>query len=131
MVQSGRGKGDASTGFAAVTGNLIVMLDADGSAMPSEIPSFVAALEAAPTSQGVPLPRGRRSDDITLLRSRGNAVLSGTANLIPAEAIPQVDQVSPRGRGRRAEIERRQRPRSVVAVAEVGELGPVRRLRCR
>jgi len=84
MVQSGRGKGDAfRTGFAAVTGNLIVMLDADGSAMPSEIPRFVAALEAgADFAKGSRFLEGGGSDDITFLRSTGNAVLSGTANLL-------------------------------------------------
>jgi hypothetical protein len=84
MVQSGRGKGDAfRTGFAAVTGNLIVMLDADGSAMPSEIPSFVAALEAgADFAKGSRFLEGGGSDDITFLRGKGNAVLSGTANLL-------------------------------------------------
>jgi hypothetical protein len=83
-VQSGRGKGDAfRTGFAAVTGNLIVMLDADGSAMPSEIPAFVAALEAgADFAKGSRFLEGGGSDDITFLRSSGNAVLSGTANLL-------------------------------------------------
>jgi hypothetical protein len=83
-VQSGRGKGDAfRTGFSAVTGNLIVMLDADGSAMPSEIPAFVAALEAgADFAKGSRFLEGGGSDDITFLRSTGNAVLSGTANLL-------------------------------------------------
>jgi glycosyl transferase family 2 len=83
-VQSGRGKGDAfRTGFAAVTGNLIVMLDADGSAMPSEIPAFVAALEAgADFAKGSRYLEGGGSDDITFLRSAGNTVLSGTANFL-------------------------------------------------
>ncbi|MGH2936558.1 MAG: glycosyltransferase family 2 protein [Solirubrobacterales bacterium] len=83
-VQSGRGKGDAfRTGFAAVTGNLIVMLDADGSAMPSEIPAFVAALEAgADFAKGSRFLEGGGSDDITILRGFGNSVLSGTANLL-------------------------------------------------
>lgn len=83
-VQSGRGKGDAfRTGFAAVTGNLIVMLDADGSAMPSEIPAFVAALEAgADFAKGSRYLEGGGSDDITGLRSLGNSVLSGTANVL-------------------------------------------------
>jgi Glycosyl transferase family 2 len=82
--QSGRGKGDAfRTGFAAVTGNLVVMLDADGSADPAEIPRFVAALEA-----GADFAKGSRymddggSADITKLRSLGNTVLSGTANML-------------------------------------------------
>jgi hypothetical protein len=82
--QSGRGKGDAfRTGFAAVTGNLVVMLDADGSADPAEIPSFVAALEAgADFAKGSRYMEGGGSADITRLRSLGNSVLSGTANVM-------------------------------------------------
>jgi hypothetical protein len=83
-TQSGRGKGDAfRTGFAAVTGNLVVMLDADGSADPAEIPRFVAALEAgADFAKGSRFLDGGGSADITKLRSSGNWVLSGTANLL-------------------------------------------------
>jgi len=82
--QSGRGKGDAfRTGFAAVTGNLVVMLDADGSADPAEIPRFVAALEAgADFAKGSRFLDGGGSADITKLRGLGNSVLSGTANLL-------------------------------------------------
>jgi hypothetical protein len=83
-TQSGRGKGDAfRTGFAAVTGNLVVMLDADGSADPAEIPRFIEALEA-----GADFAKGSRflehggSADITRMRSVGNAFLSGTANVL-------------------------------------------------
>jgi hypothetical protein len=83
-TQSGRGKGDAfRTGFAAVTGNLVVMLDADGSADPAEIPRFVAALEAgADFAKGSRYMEGGGSADITRLRSLGNSVLSGTANAL-------------------------------------------------
>lgn len=83
-TQSGRGKGDAfRTGFAAVTGNLVVMLDADGSADPAEIPRFVAALEAgADFAKGSRFLDGGGSADITKLRSAGNWVLSGSANLL-------------------------------------------------
>ena len=82
--QSGRGKGDAfRTGFAAVTGNLIVMLDADGSADPAEIIRFVEALEAgADFAKGSRYMDGGGSADITKLRSLGNTVLSGTANML-------------------------------------------------
>ena len=82
--QSGRGKGDAfRTGFAAVTGNLIVMLDADGSADPAEIVRFVEALEAgADFAKGSRYMEGGGSADITKLRSVGNTVLSGTANML-------------------------------------------------
>jgi hypothetical protein len=83
-TQNGKGKGDAlRTGFAAVTGNLVVMLDADGSADPAEIPRFVEALEA-----GADFAKGSRflgdggSADITLLRRIGNAFLSGSANAL-------------------------------------------------
>jgi len=84
LVQSGRGKGDAfRTGFAAVTGNLVVMLDADGSADPTEIPRFVAALEeGADFAKGSRFLPGGGSADITTLRSFGNTFLSGTANLL-------------------------------------------------
>jgi hypothetical protein len=83
-TQSGRGKGDAfRTGFAAVTGNLVVMLDADGSADPAEIPRFVAALEAgADFAKGSRYLDGGGSADITFTRKLGNSVLSGTANLL-------------------------------------------------
>ena len=84
LSQSGRGKGDAfRTGFAAVTGNLVVMLDADGSAVPSEIPRFIEALEAgADFAKGSRYLEGGGSADITILRKLGNSVLSGTANLL-------------------------------------------------
>jgi hypothetical protein len=84
LTQSGRGKGDAlRTGFAAVTGNLIVMLDADGSADPAEIISFVGALEAgADFAKGSRFLDGGGSTDLTLLRKVGNAFLSGIANML-------------------------------------------------
>jgi hypothetical protein len=82
--QSGRGKGDAfRTAFAAVTGNLVVMLDADGSADPAEIPRFIAALEAgADFAKGSRFLDGGGSADITGMRKLGNGFLSGTANLL-------------------------------------------------
>lgn len=84
LTQSGRGKGDAfRTGFAAVTGNLVVMLDADGSAAPEEIPLFVEALEGgADFAKGSRFLDGGGSADITTMRRLGNTFLSGTANLL-------------------------------------------------
>jgi glycosyltransferase involved in cell wall biosynthesis len=83
-TQRGRGKGDAfRVGFAAVTGNLVVMLDADGSADPAEITRFVAALEAgADFAKGSRFIEGGGSDDITLLRRTGNTFLSGSCNTL-------------------------------------------------
>jgi len=45
VVQTRRGKGNAlACGFAAATGEIIAMVDADGSADPGEIPRYVEAL---------------------------------------------------------------------------------------
>jgi glycosyltransferase involved in cell wall biosynthesis len=82
--QTRRGKGNAmACGFAAATGEVIVMLDADGSADPTEIPTFVAALVAgADFAKGSRFAPGGGSDDITLLRRSGNAGLNGVANAL-------------------------------------------------
>src|ERR671939_1595081 len=71
ITQTRKGKGNAmACGFAAATGDVIVMFDADGSADPSEIPRFVAALAAgADFAKGSRFAPGGGSDDITLLRS--------------------------------------------------------------
>lgn len=46
MNQSRQGKGNAlACGFAVASGDFIVMLDADGSTNPAEIPRFVAGAE--------------------------------------------------------------------------------------
>ena len=82
--QSGRGKGNAlAAGFAATRGDIIVMLDADGSADGQEIPRFVEALTAgADFAKGSRFVDGGGSADITVLRRLGNAFLSGLVNLL-------------------------------------------------
>jgi len=51
VYQTGTGKGNAlACGFAASNGEYIVMLDADGSTDPHEIPRFVATWRRAPTT---------------------------------------------------------------------------------
>ena len=84
ITQTRRGKGNAmACGFAAATGDVIVMFDADGSADPAEIPAFVAALVAgADFAKGCRFAAGGGSDDITLLRRTGNAGLNGVANAL-------------------------------------------------
>jgi hypothetical protein len=84
VPQDGRGKGNAlACGFAACSGDVIVMLDADGSADPGEIPAFVSALVAgADFAKGSRFAPGGGSDDITLLRRSGNAGLNGVANTL-------------------------------------------------
>lgn len=81
--QPGRGKGDAlQAGFAAAKGEIIVMMDADGSTDGTEIPRFVAALTTgADFAKGSRFASGGGSDDITFSRHLGNRILSGLVNL--------------------------------------------------
>jgi len=82
VVQTRRGKGNAlACGFAAATGDIIAMVDADGSADPAEIPQFVAALlDGADFAKGTRFAEGGGSDDITRLRSLGNFALTAFFN---------------------------------------------------
>jgi glycosyltransferase involved in cell wall biosynthesis len=84
VTQSRRGKGNAlACGFAAATGDIIAMVDADGSADPGEIPAFVEALmDGADYAKGSRFAPGGGSSDITRLRKAGNWVLSGLVNVL-------------------------------------------------
>lgn len=84
VQQTRRGKGNAlACGFAELTGDVVVMLDADGSADPSEISAFVAALAAgAEFAKGTRFDRGGCSHDITRFRRVGNAALNRLVNLL-------------------------------------------------
>jgi glycosyltransferase involved in cell wall biosynthesis len=75
VQQRGRGKGAAlRTGFDAATGDIIVMLDADGSTDPSEIPAFVGALLAgADFAKGSRFLQGGGTADMPLYRQLGNS----------------------------------------------------------
>jgi glycosyltransferase involved in cell wall biosynthesis len=82
VLQECPGKGDAlRCGFEAATGDALVMLDADGSADPSEIPAFVETLMAgADFAKGSRFRDGGGSSDITRLRRLGNRGLNGVVN---------------------------------------------------
>jgi glycosyltransferase involved in cell wall biosynthesis len=84
IQQTRRGKGNAlACGFAALTGDMVVLLDADGSADPGEIPDFVATLAAgADFAKGTRFDKGGHSHDITQFRRIGNAALNHLANLL-------------------------------------------------
>jgi glycosyltransferase involved in cell wall biosynthesis len=82
--QARKGKGNAlAAGFAAATGDYIVMIDADGSMDPKEIPLFIAALDAgADYAKGSRFAPGGGSDDITTLRRVGNWGLNLLTNVL-------------------------------------------------
>ncbi|MEV0144599.1 MULTISPECIES: glycosyltransferase family 2 protein [unclassified Nonomuraea] len=84
VTQTGRGKGDAlAAGFAACTGDIIVMIDADGSTDGHEIISFVGALvTGADFVKGSRYAAGGGSDDLTFNRKFGNKVLTGLVNMM-------------------------------------------------
>jgi hypothetical protein len=74
VQQRGRGKGAAlRTGFEEATGDIIVMLDADGSTDPAEIPYYVGALLAgADFVKGSRFLHGGGTADMPLYRKMGN-----------------------------------------------------------
>ncbi|HET8629182.1 MAG TPA: glycosyltransferase family 2 protein [Thermomicrobiales bacterium] len=84
VSQRGRGKGDAlRCGFAAATGDIIVMLDADGSTDPAEIPAFVGALLAgADFAKGSRFLQGGGTADMPRYRRWGNATFVRLVRLL-------------------------------------------------
>jgi hypothetical protein len=76
--QNRYGKGNAvACGLAAATGDIIALVDADGSVDPAEIPRFVKALlGGADFAQGTRFADGGGSSDVTRLRRLGNWLLS-------------------------------------------------------
>jgi glycosyltransferase involved in cell wall biosynthesis len=83
VQQTRHGKGNAlACGFQAATGDVIAMIDADGSTDPGEIPEFVQALvSGADFAKGTRFAAGGGSSDITWLRRRGNRLLVAVTNL--------------------------------------------------
>jgi len=84
VMQDGKGKGNAlACGFKAATGDITVMLDADGSTDPAEIPRFVAALtNGYDFAKGTRFVTGGGSDDITPLRRFGNWGITTLVNAL-------------------------------------------------
>ncbi len=86
------GKGAAvRAGFDRASGEFVILIDADGSMDPAEIPAFVAAL-----ATGSDLVKGSRfiagggTADITRLRAVGNAVLTDLSNLLLATSYSEL-----------------------------------------
>lgn len=84
IKQHGSGKGAAlRTGFAAATGEIIVMLDADGSMSPAEIPIYVAELLAgADFAKGSRFLPGGGTHDMEWFRYLGNLFLTFLVRLL-------------------------------------------------
>jgi glycosyltransferase involved in cell wall biosynthesis len=84
VLQNRRGKGNAmACGFVEARGDIVVMLDADGSADPGEISRFVDALtDGADFAKGTRFTEGGGSSDITHLRAWGNRWLNRIANAL-------------------------------------------------
>lgn len=74
LMEPRKGKGVAlRTGFAAATSDIVVMLDADGSMAPEEIPLFVSAIMAgADFVKGSRFMQGGGTDDMEFHRRLGN-----------------------------------------------------------
>lgn len=155
VTQTRRGKGNALVcGFAAATGDIIVMFDADYSADPAEIPAFVAALTAgADFAKGTRNAPGGGSEDITVVRGLGNKGLNVLSNVmikgrytdlcygynafwrdvLPALELPSPDLTPPAGADRiwgdGFEIETLLTCRVAAANLRVTEVPSVERLR--
>jgi glycosyltransferase involved in cell wall biosynthesis len=84
VKQLGRGKGAAlRSGFEAAEGDIIVMLDADGSTDPREIPLFVGALASgAEFVKGTRFVQGAGTADMSRLRRFGNRLLVFAVRLL-------------------------------------------------
>ena len=84
VFQDGKGKGNAlACGIRLSTGDITVMLDADGSTDPAEIPRFTnALLNGYDFAKGTRFALGGGSEDITRTRRMGNRILVGVVNTI-------------------------------------------------
>lgn len=84
IIQQGFGYGSAFLqGFPFVTGNVIVMMDADGSHNPKDIPKLIAKIKAG--NEYVMASRyapGGRSEDDTWFRFFGNKLFTWITNII-------------------------------------------------
>jgi len=79
-----RGKGDAlRAGFAAATGDVILIMDADGSMDPAEVDVFMSMIAVGfDLVKGSRLACGGASHDLTTVRWLGNSALCKLANAL-------------------------------------------------
>ena len=84
ITQTGRGKGNAlRCGIQAAHGDIVIMLDADGSTDPAEIPHFEGALlSGADVVKGSRFLQGAGTSDMQRVRIFGNSLLTKLVNLL-------------------------------------------------
>jgi glycosyltransferase involved in cell wall biosynthesis len=86
VLQDGRGKGQAVRQVLAndyLDSDALVLMDADGSMSPKEIPRFVQGLhDGADVVKGSRFIVGGGSHDITATRKLGNTLMTSTVNLL-------------------------------------------------
>ena len=84
VLETRKGKGAAlRRGFQEATGEIIAMLDADGSMLPREIYSYVSALlVGADFVKGSRFLQGGGTDDMSFIRALGNFGLTQMVNLL-------------------------------------------------
>jgi len=84
VYQTGKGKGNAIiAGAEAATGDIVVLLDADGSTDPGDIPRFVAALRTgADFAKGTRFLMGAGSADLTPTRRFGSKLFAHIVNVL-------------------------------------------------
>jgi glycosyltransferase involved in cell wall biosynthesis len=84
ITQTRKGKGNAlACGFNNARGDIVVMIDADGSTNPHEIPAFVQVLrDGADFAKGSRFAAGGASLDITPIRHAGNVFLNTLVTLL-------------------------------------------------
>ncbi len=84
VLEPRKGKGIAlRTGFQKATGDIIVMLDADGSTNPAEIPMYVGALlSGCDFAKGSRFIQGGGTSDMELHRKLGNFGLTTLVRLL-------------------------------------------------
>jgi glycosyltransferase involved in cell wall biosynthesis len=84
IIEKPGGKGKAlKTGFENSSGDLIVMMDADGSNDPGEMRQLIEPLlDGYEVSKGSRMLPGGGSDDMTLFRKFGNSIFVGLVNTI-------------------------------------------------
>jgi glycosyltransferase involved in cell wall biosynthesis len=84
VEQEGKGKGAAlRAGVRAATSDILVLLDADGSTDPQEIPAFIGALiTGADYAKGSRFLQGAGTADMPPLRILGNGALMALTNVL-------------------------------------------------